>query len=77
VLYSRIQEVAWKSGSTLLKQLVLFDVYEGKGIPEGKKSYAVSFILQDSEKTLREEDIDLVMNNLIKVFGEELGASLR
>jgi phenylalanyl-tRNA synthetase beta chain len=77
VQYSRIEELAWKRGTRLLKKLDLFDVYEGEGIGEGKKSYAVSFILQDMEKTLTDEDIDKVMNSLIKAFNEELGAVLR
>ena len=77
VMYSSIEELAWKNGGKLLKQLDLFDVYEGEGIPDEKKSYAVSFILQDAEKTLNDEEIDQVMNRLIKSFKQELGADLR
>jgi phenylalanyl-tRNA synthetase beta chain len=55
----------------------LFDVYEGKNLPEGKKSYAVSFTLQDNSKTLTEEQIDKIMNKLQKNMEIELGASLR
>jgi len=77
VQYSQIEAIAWKNGGELLKQLDLFDVYEGKGIGEDKKSYAVSFFLRDAEKTLKDEDIDQVMNKLIAAFTAELGASLR
>ena len=55
----------------------LFDVYEGKNLPEGKKSYAVSFTLQDTSKTLTEEQIDKIMIKLQKNMEIELGASLR
>jgi phenylalanyl-tRNA synthetase beta chain len=55
----------------------LFDVYEGKNLPEGKKSYAVSFTLQDNSKTLTEEQIDKIMSKLQKNMETELGASLR
>ena len=49
----------------LLKSVVLFDVYEGEHLPEGKKSYAVNFILQDEEKTLNDKQIDAIMKKLI------------
>jgi phenylalanyl-tRNA synthetase beta chain len=55
----------------------LFDVYEGKNLPEGKKSYAVSFTLQDNSITLTEEQIDKIMSKLQKNMETELGASLR
>jgi phenylalanyl-tRNA synthetase beta chain len=60
-----------------LKEVNLFDVYQGKNLPEGKKSYAVSFILQDNSKTLTDEQIDKILNKLQKNFENELGASLR
>ena len=55
----------------------MFDVYEGDKIEAGKKSYAVSFILQDEEKTLAEKEIDSFMNRLIMGFEKELGAVIR
>ena len=61
----------------MLKNVYLFDVFEGKGIEEGKKSYALSFILQDTEKTLKDSQIENVMARLQKAFEEKLGAKLR
>ena len=55
----------------------MFDVYEGKNLPEGKKSYAVSFVLQDSLKTLTETQIEKIMHKLVAQFETELGAELR
>jgi phenylalanyl-tRNA synthetase beta chain len=60
-----------------LKNINLFDVYEGKNLPEGKKSYALSFELLNEEKTLEEKDITEVMNSLIKTFQKEFSAELR
>jgi len=61
----------------LLKDINLFDVYQGKKLPEGKKSYAVSFTLQDERKTLTDKQIDKIMNKLRANFEEQLGAELR
>lgn len=61
----------------LLRRISLFDVYEGKNLPEGKKSYAVSFTLLDETKTLNDKQIDKIMQNLIAAFGRELNATLR
>ncbi|MBF1370165.1 MAG: hypothetical protein HXN12_09850, partial [Porphyromonadaceae bacterium] len=55
----------------------LFDVYEGKNLPEGKKSYAVNFILQDANKTLNDKAIEAIMQKLIKQLTTQLGAELR
>jgi phenylalanyl-tRNA synthetase beta chain len=55
----------------------LFDVYQGKNLPEGKKSYAVSFTLQDNSKTLTDEQIDKIMNKLQNNLESEVGAILR
>jgi phenylalanyl-tRNA synthetase beta chain len=55
----------------------LFDVYEGKGVPEGKKSYAVSFILRDDLQTLNDKQIDKTMKKLLIAFERDLGAVLR
>ena len=61
----------------LLKNVSLFDVYQGKNLPEGKKSYAVTFILRDDEKTLADKQIEKVMSQLTAAFARELGAELR
>ena len=77
VAFDSIYKVAKQSEKSLLKNVSLFDVYHGKNLPEGKKSYAVSFIIQDNSKTLTDEQIDKVMTKLQKNFAAELGASLR
>ncbi|MES2811135.1 MAG: phenylalanine--tRNA ligase subunit beta [Bacteroidota bacterium] len=77
VEFAKILELAKKTEKGLLKEVDLFDVYEGKNLPEGKKSYAVSFILQDDSKTLTDSQIDKVMSKLTQTFETELGASLR
>ena len=61
----------------LLKNVELFDVYEGKNLPKGKKSYAVNFILQDTEKTMGDKQIEAVMNKIISNLKKQLGAELR
>jgi phenylalanyl-tRNA synthetase beta chain len=77
VEFCKILELSHKSEKSLLKKVDLFDVYEGKNLPEGKKSYAVSFVLQDNTKTLTDSQIDKVMSKLTQTFETELGASLR
>jgi phenylalanyl-tRNA synthetase beta chain len=77
VTFAGIEKLALKNGSKLLRNLSLFDIYEGDQIEEGKKSYAVSFILRDDNKTLKDEEIDAFMNKLVKVFEKELNARLR
>jgi phenylalanyl-tRNA synthetase beta chain len=77
VAFDAIYKIARQSEKSLLKNINLFDVYNGKNLPEGKKSYAVSFTIQDNSKTLTDEQIDKVMNKLQKNFVAELGASLR
>ena len=77
VLFSDIEKVAQETDRKLLKDIYLFDVYEGKNLPAGKKSYAVSFILQDETKTLNEKQIDNLMTRLIKNLEIKLGATLR
>ena len=69
--------MALKQERKLLKEVNLFDVYEGKNLPDGKKSYAVSFTLLDNNKTLTEKQIDKIMSKLQKSFENELGAELR
>ncbi len=77
VEFSKIYDLAYKTEKNLLKNINLFDVYQGKNLPEGKKSYAVSFTLQDDSKTLTDSQIDKVMSKLTQTFETELGASLR
>ena len=77
VTYDSIYTIAKQTEKSLLKNIDLFDVYEGQNLPEGKKSYALSFSIQDSSKTLTDEQIDKIMNKLQKNFETELGAVLR
>ncbi len=77
VTYSELFETAQKNKSPYLKSVNLFDVYEGKNLPEGKKSYALSFELLNEEKTMEEKEISEVMNTLIKSFEKEFSAQLR
>lgn len=65
------------SEKKILKKVELFDVYEGKNLPAGKKSYAVNFILQDEEKTLTEKHIEAVMTKIIGNIKKQIGAELR
>ena len=77
VTYDSIYTIARQTEKTLLKDINLFDVYEGNNLPEGKKSYALSFTIQDSAKTLTDVQIDKIMNKLQTNFETELGAVLR
>ena len=77
VEFAQIEEVARQTEKKFLKEVELFDVYEGKNLPEGKKSYAVNFILQDTEKTMGDKQIDAIMQKLIGNLKQKLGAELR
>ncbi len=77
VEFAQIEEIARQADKKLLKRVELFDVYQGKNLPEGKKSYAVNFILQDETKTLNDKAIDAIMQKLIKNLTNKLGAELR
>lgn len=77
VTFAEIEQVAYATEKKILKHVGLFDVYEGKGITDGKKSYAVSFILQDSDKTLTDKQIEMVMEKLQKNLEKQLGAVVR
>ncbi|MCB0451065.1 MAG: phenylalanine--tRNA ligase subunit beta [Confluentibacter sp.] len=77
VTFESIYKLAKQSEKQLLKSVNLFDVYQGKNLPEGKKSYAVGFTLQDENKTLTDKQIDKIMSNLQSNFEKELGAELR
>ena len=75
--FAEIEKIARASEKKLLKSVELFDVYEGKNLPAGKKSYAVNFILQDAEKTLNDKAIDAIMNKIITNIKKQLNAELR
>jgi len=77
VTFSQLKEVAKKTEKVILREIDIFDVYKGDKLPAGKKSYALSFILRDDEKTLNEQTIERTMNRLIAMFDKELGAKLR
>jgi phenylalanyl-tRNA synthetase beta chain len=77
VKYQKLADIAVKTEPKLLKDVNVFDVYMGDKIAPGKKSYALSFILQDEEKTLTDDVIDSVMQKLLKQFEKETGATLR
>jgi phenylalanyl-tRNA synthetase beta chain len=75
--FDRIRELAFRTELKLLTKVDLFDVYEGEQVTKGKKSYAVSFILQDTQATLTDERIDRIMKKLMEAFVNELGAIIR
>jgi len=77
VSFNELQEAANKTEKHLLKRVTLFDVFTGKKLPSGKKSYALSFTLQDERKTLTDKQIDKIMKKLQQSFENEFGASLR
>ena len=77
VEFEQIEQIARQTEKKLLKSVELFDVYEGKNLPEGKKSYAVNFILQDETKTLNDKQIEAIMTKLINNLKQKLGAELR
>lgn len=77
VTYAEIEKIAYETERKLLKKVNLFDVYEGKNLEAGKKSYAVSFLLQDDTKTLTDNQIDSIMKKLQQNFETKLGAKLR
>ncbi|MDE6754417.1 MAG: phenylalanine--tRNA ligase subunit beta [Muribaculaceae bacterium] len=76
VKFATIEEIVRKAERKLLKNVTLFDVYEGKNLPAGKKSYAIAITLQDDEKTLNDRQIDAVMQKIIKAL-QQAGAELR
>lgn len=77
VSFAQIEKIAFDTEKKLLKEVALFDVYEGKNLEAGKKSYAVSFILQDETKTLTDSQIETIMKKLLTNFETQLGAKLR
>jgi phenylalanyl-tRNA synthetase beta chain len=77
VTYESIRKTALAAGVKILRSMNVFDVYEGDKVGEGKKSYAVSFHLQDETRTLTDTEIEAAMNKLLQGFEKELGARLR
>ena len=77
ISFEDLSKLAFQSEKKLLKDINLFDVYQGDKLPEGKKQYALSFVLQDKDKTLNDKQIEGVMNKLIKAFEDKLNAKLR
>jgi len=77
VSFADIEKTAYQTDKKILKEVSLFDVYEGKNLPEGKKSYAVSFTLQDEEKTLNDKQIESLILRIQKNLEDKLGAILR
>lgn len=77
VTFKEVKEIARRTEKSLLKNITLFDVYEGEKLGAGKKSYAVSFTLLDDEKTLTDKQIDKIMNKLIGAYKHLLGAEIR
>jgi phenylalanyl-tRNA synthetase beta chain len=77
ITFEQIRKLAYQTEKVLLKQVHLFDVYEGKGIEKDKKSYAVTFVLQDRNKTLVDAEIDAVMDRLMRNYENKLHAKIR
>lgn len=77
VTFEEVERIAYATEKKLLKEVRLFDVYEGKNLEEGKKSYAVNFLLQDESKTLNDKQIEAIMSKLITNLQDKLGAKLR
>ena len=77
VSFADLRRTAYKVGKKILKSVSLFDVYKGDKIPQGKKQYALSFVLQDLDKTLTDADVERIMQKLLSSFQNENGATLR
>lgn len=77
VTYEQLYKSSFKVGKKLLKKLSLFDVYRGDKIPEGKKQYALSYVLQDETKTLTDSDVERIMKKFVDTLSHEFGAALR
>ncbi len=77
VSFQEIEKVSFETEKKLLREVGLFDVYEGKNLEEGKKSYAISFVLQDSTKTMTDQQVEGIMSKLTTALDEKLGAKVR
>jgi phenylalanyl-tRNA synthetase beta chain len=77
VSFKQIEALALQTERKILEEVSLFDVYEGKGLPEGKKSYGIRFLFRDSQKTLTDKQIDKSLQRIFNIFEKELQAQLR
>ena len=77
ISFKEVRDIAFRTEKSLLKSVTLFDVYEGEKLGAGKKSYAISFTLQDDEKTLTDKQIDKIMNKLMGTYKHQLSAEIR
>ena len=77
ITFEQLKQIAQKTDKSLLKEVNVFDVYIGDKLPEGKKSYALSFLIQDEEKTLTDKQIEALMQKLILNFEKQSGAEIR
>ncbi len=77
VKFDQLRQIAFNAEKKLLKEVDLFDVYEGDNLDKGKKSYALSFILQDESKTLKDKQIEKIMHSIVQLYEQNLGAKLR
>ncbi len=76
VRYEQLEKIAYKTDPAI-QSVNLFDVYEGKNLPEGKKSYALNFVITNQERTFTAEEVQAVMDKLIRAYEKEAGAQLR
>lgn len=77
ITFAQVEKTALEADKKLIREVTLFDVYEGKNLPEGKKSYAISLVLQDESKTLNDKQIEHIMGKVVANLQNKLGASLR
>ena len=77
ISFEQLQKIAKNVNNSLLKDINLFDVYSGDKLPENKKSYAISFVFEDSSKTLTDHQVDEIMNKLIEEYKKSVGAEIR
>ena len=77
ISFSALQQIAFETEQKLLESVQLFDVYQGKGIPDGKKSYGLTFTITDHSKTLTDKQVDKITSKIYKRFQNEFGAELR
>ena len=77
IKFSQIRDIAFRTERNTLQEINLFDVYESDSLGKNKKSYAVSFLLRDDQRTMTDKNIDKIMNNLIKAFENDLNAQIR
>ena len=77
VLFSELESIAFRSDKNILKEVSLFDVYQGAKLPDGKKSYALSFLFRDEEKTLTDKVVDKAILKIFKSLEHQLKAELR